>query len=259
MDRRLFLGLSLSAFLAACSQSQTNKPPSAVVLTISVAASLKEAMAEISQEYSKRSPNVTINYNFGASGALQQQIAQGAPVDVFLAAAPKNLNALQEKGLLLTETRQNLLENQLVLIVPQDQVNLKDFDGLTNAAITKIAIGDPDSVPAGQYAQEALTKLKLYDRLKPKLVFAKDVRQVLAYVETGNVDAGLVYITDARISKKVKQVALAPADTYSPIIYPLAVLKNSQQPEAARAFVQFLSSDEAKAVFIKYGFSMAKK
>jgi len=248
-------------FAVSCSQTtpttnsspastQTGKP---VAITVSAAASLKDVMAQIKQLY----PEATLTYNFGASGSLQQQIEQGAPVDVFISAAPKQMNALQQKGLILTETRKNLLKNQVVLIAPKDSIAVSGFKDLTSDKVKKIAIGEPKSVPVGKYSQEVLTSLGLFAQLKPKLVFANDVRQVLSYVETGNADAGIVYITDAKISNKVKVVATAPPTSHSPIVYPVAVVKDSKNIDAAKQFVQFLFGSQAKAVFEKYGFSLA--
>jgi molybdate transport system substrate-binding protein len=270
MKRRRFLtaiACTTATFLAAvgCSQPTTNAPSDAtaaqsesVELTVSAAASLQDAMKEIQPIYEAENPNITITYNFGSSGSLQQQIEQGAPADVFLSAAPKQMNALQEKDLLLEGTRQDLLKNSIVLVVPKEATGLANFKELETEKASKIAIGEPESVPAGQYSKEVLTSLNLFESLRSKFVFAKDVRQVLTYVETGNVDAGLVYATDAKVSDRVKVAATAPEDTHAPIIYPVAVLKDSPNPEAAKEFVEFLTSDRAKAVFEEYGFSTNK-
>ena len=223
-------------------------------LTVSAAISLTNAMQEIKSLYQSSNPNVNITYNFGASGALQQQIEQGAPVDVFFSAAAKQMDALQQKNLLLSETRSNLLNNRLVLVVPRNAPALTNFKDLTRSQIKRIAVGEPKSVPAGQYAQELLTNLKIFDSIKSKLVYGNNVRQVLTYVETGNVDAGIVYLTDAKESKSVRVGATAQENLHSPIVYPVAVLKDSKNAAAAREFVQFLSGTEARTVFGKYGF-----
>lgn len=225
-----------------------------VILTVSAAASLQDVMKEIQSIHRQEQPNATITYNFGSSGSLQQQIEQGAPVDVFISAAQKQMDALQQKNLLLTDTRKDLLRNQVVLVTSKNASNISDFKDLTSEEVNRVSIGDPQSVPAGQYGREVLTYLNLYESLKPKLVFAKDVRQVLTYVETGNVDAGIVYATDAKTSDQVNVMVTAPENSHSPIIYPVAVLRDSKNADAAREFVQFLSSDAAKAVFEKYGF-----
>ena len=247
---------------AGCNQSTISSPTATTgvkpaALTVSTAASLKEAMGDIKQLYTRQKPNVTITYNFGSSGSLQQQIQQGAPVDIFISAASKQMDALQEKGLLIADTRKNLLSNQLVLIAPKNSTTVSGFKDLTSDDVKKVAIGEPKSVPAGKYAQEVLTSLKIFDLIKPKVVFAKDVRQVLSYVETGNADVGMVYMTDAKLSNSVKIVVTAPAKSHSPVVYPVAVIKDSKNILAAKDFVQFLSSDSAGDIFVKYGFNKA--
>ncbi|MEG3935174.1 MULTISPECIES: molybdate ABC transporter substrate-binding protein [unclassified Microcoleus] len=226
-------------------------------LNVSAAISLSKALGEIKTVYQSSNPNFTITYNFGASGALEQQIQQGAPVDVFFSAATKQMNDLQQSNLLINDTRRNLLTNRLVLITPKNGVALSDFKQLTDARIKKIAIGEPKSVPVGQYAQEMLNKLGLWGQIQPKLVLGNNVRQVLTFVESGNVDAGIVYATDATASDKVTVRLTAAENLHSPIVYPLAVIRNSRNPAAAKAFVDFLAGDRAKIVFQKYGFGMA--
>lgn len=227
-------------------------------LTVSAAISLSPALTEIKTVYQSSNPNTIITYNFGASGALEQQIQQGAPVDIFFGAATKQMDGLQKANLLLNETRRNLLTNRLVLITPKNGAVLSDFKQLTEAKIKKIAIGAPKSVPAGQYAQEMLTKLGLLPQLQPKLVLGNNVRQVLTFVESGNVDAGIVYTTDAKASDKVTVRLTAAENLHSPIVYPLAIIKNSRNSAAAKLFVEFLAGDRAKIVFQKYGFGTAR-
>ncbi|HXD91514.1 MAG TPA: molybdate ABC transporter substrate-binding protein [Candidatus Binataceae bacterium] len=229
-------------------------------LTVSAAISLKDALDDAKQTYTAANPTVTIVANYGASGSLQLQIEQGAPVDVFLSAAPKQMDALETKGLLLEGTRRDLLRNEVVLIVPKDStVGISSFQDLTHANVKQVALGEPVTVPAGQYAKEVLTSLGIYDAVNSKAILAKDVRQVLTYVETGNVDAGIVYATDAMSSTKVKVVATAPAKSHAPVIYPVAVIKASKDPVAARAFLGFLASPQGRAVFEKYGFAPATR
>jgi molybdate transport system substrate-binding protein len=223
-------------------------------LTISAAISLKDSLEEIKTLYQKKDPKIQITYNFGSSGSLQQQIEQGAPVDIFISAANKQMDALESKNLLLAGTRRNLVTNQLVLIISKKEKNVNKFSDLTKPDINKIALGEPKSVPAGKYAEEVLKFYKVLDQIKSKIVYAKDVRQVLTYVETENVNAGLVYITDAKTSQKVRIAAIAPKESHSPIVYPLAILKESKNPAAAKAFDQFLKHNQSKTIFKKYGF-----
>jgi molybdate transport system substrate-binding protein len=227
-------------------------PPDDV--TVSAAISLKDALDEISHLYSSEHPSAEVHFNLGGSGTLQRQIEQGAPVDIFISASPKEMDSLQSQGLLLPDTRKNLARNSVVLIVPAGRTSIPGFQDLTKAVVKTVAVGEPQTVPAGKYAQEVLTHFGIYDQLKPKLVLAKDVRQVLTYVETENADAGIVYATDAKISKKVTVVATAPEDSHSPVVYPAAVIKNSKNAAGAKAFLDFLASEKARTVFQKYGF-----
>ncbi len=242
---------------AAEAPSASATPDEPIELTVSVAASVQDAMKEVQAAYQETAPNVTIVYNFGSSGSLAQQIAQGAPVDAYLSAAPKWMDDLAAQGEIVEGSRKDLLLNSLVLIAPKAASGVTGFADLATDKVSKIAIGEPASVPAGEYAKESLTALNLFEAVQPKLVLGKDVRQVLAYVETGDVDAGLVYATDARISDQVRGVTNAPAETYSPIVYPVAALKG-EDAEAAQAFINFLSTDEAIAIFEEYGFTVAE-
>jgi molybdate transport system substrate-binding protein len=238
-------------FAAAAPQSKTE-------IIVSAAISLKDALDEVTHLCTAVNPNVSVKTNYGASGTLEIQIEQGAPVDVFLSAAPKQMNALEAKGLLLEGTRKDLLRNEVVLIVPvSSSLPISSFQDLTRADVKLVALGEPTVVPAGQYAKEVLTNLGIYDAVNSKAVLAKDVRQVLTYVETENVDAGIVYATDALSSPKVKVVARAPESSHSPVIYPVAAIKGSKNPAAAREFTNFLSGPQARAVFQKYGFTLA--
>jgi len=227
-------------------------------LTVSAAISLTDALENIKSLYRQNHQNITITYNFGASGSLQQQIKQGAPVDIFISAASKQMDALQQNNLLSSDTRTNLLLNSLVLITSNNNYTISNFQALINPKVKRIAIGEPQSVPAGQYAQELLANLKIFDQLKPKFVYGSNVRQVLTYVETGNVDAGIVYTTDAKQSNQVRIGATAPSSLHSPIVYPVAVLKRSKNVATARDFVQFLSSAQSNTVFEKYGFKIVE-
>lgn len=241
---------------AGCSKeaSRTDQQAQPVNLTVAAAASLTDVSKELSKVYTAAHPNVTITYNFAASGTLQKQIEEGAPADLFISAAKSQMDNLAAKQLIIAASRQNLLGNELVLIGPKDS-GLTGFDGLTGAAIGKIAIGTPESVPAGQYAKDTLISMGLWDKLQSKLVQAKDVRAVLTYVETGNVDAGLVYRTDAATKSTVKIVAAAPPGSSKPIVYPMAILASSKQQPEAQKFADFLASEEAMQVFARYGFT----
>lgn len=253
----LLSGCGKNAVLSANSTSDSNtKPKANVNLTISAAASLKDSLTEIKAVFAKENPSVTLTYNFGSSGTLQQQIEQGADADIFISAAKKQMDALASKDLIIKDTNRNLLLNDVVLVTPKDNSSITSFNDLTTEKAKKISLGEPKSVPAGQYAEEVFTKLGILDKVKSKVVYGKDVKEVLTWVETGNADAGVVYSTDAKVSTKVNVIATASSDSHTPIVYPAAVIKASKNVDAAKEFMTFLNSEKAKAVFEKYGFKL---
>jgi molybdate transport system substrate-binding protein len=240
--------------LAGCGDKESED----VTLNVLAAASLTDAMEEVNALYMGEHSNVTIVANYASSGALQQQIAEGAPCDVFLSASAAKMNLLRDAGLLLNDTRIDLLTNSIVLIVPKGStLDIKSFMDLTEDYVTIIAAGDPAFVPAGKYAQTAFDALGITEQVTDKLVLGADVRAVLAYVETGNVDAGIVYATDALLSDSVEIVATAPDEVNDTIVYPGAIVKASEEVDAAGEYLDFLSSAAAMAIFEKYGFSPA--
>ncbi|WP_407313180.1 molybdate ABC transporter substrate-binding protein [Desulfosporosinus sp. SB140] len=251
--------------LVGCSAGNAAQPPANTAQTkptevmVSAAASLQNSLDELKKDYEQKNSNVKLTINYGASGTLQQQIEQGAPVDLFISAGKAQVDALEKKNLIDKDSRVDLLGNDLVLITGKDNTKVTSLDDLTKSTVGQISIGTPKSVPAGQYAQEALTNLKLWDSLQPKLVMAKDVTSVLNYVETGNADAGFVYKSDAQSSTKVKVVAAVPANSYKPVVYPAAIIAATKNKQAASDFLKYLQGPDAQQVFAKYGFkSMAK-
>jgi len=226
-------------------------------LVVAAAASLTDVAAEIAKMYKTVEPNVTITYTFSSSGALQTQIEEGAPVDVFMSAAKKQMTALEQKGLIKEDTKKELLVNKVVLITPKDSTKeIKSFEDIATDKVLKIALGEPNSVPVGQYSEEIFTSLGILDKVKVKSNYGNDVRQVLTWVESGEVDCGVVYATDATSSDKIKVVCEAPKDSHKPAIYPVAVLKSSKYKVEAQAFLDFLSTTEVVNTFKKYGFEM---
>jgi molybdate transport system substrate-binding protein len=240
-------------------QAKEEPPAAKAELTISAAASLTDSLKEVQKRFEAKHPGIRIYFNFGASGALQQQIEQGAPTDLFLPAAAKNMKALVDQGLIDADQQTNLLTNELVLVVPADGMSsVGGLEDLTKPDVRHIAVGEPETVPAGSYAKEALTNAKLWDALQSKFVLAKDVRQVLTYVESGNAEAGFVYKTDALTSKKVKVVRSIDTKLYKPIQYPAGIVKATKHGKEAKQFYDFLQSKEAQDVFVKYGFSASE-
>ncbi|WCM59939.1 molybdate ABC transporter substrate-binding protein [Paenibacillus polymyxa] len=242
------------------SSSQTSsKTAETTELTISAAASLTDALKEIQHSYESIHTGIKLNFNFGGSGALEKQIEQGAPSDLFLSASTKNMKSLVDQQLIDTKKQKTWLTNKLVAVIPADgTMNIASVTDLTKKEVKKVAIGIPESVPAGNYAQEALTKAELWDTLQNKLVQAKDVRQVLQYVETGNADVGFVYKTDALTSQKAKIAFEVDPKTYSPVEYPIGIVKASKHIQEAEDFYACLQSQESLNIMAKYGFTVPK-
>lgn len=225
-------------------------------ITVSAAASLKDVMQDIKKAYETEVKSDNLIFNFGGSGALQQQIENGAPTDVFISAAQKQMDALVSKGVIENGTKLNIVTNEVVLIIPKtSKSKISSYNGLSDVGIAKIGCGEPASVPVGQYSMEVFKNLGITDKVVGKLVYAKDVRAVLNWVETENADAGIVYRTDAITSDKIKIVCAAPKGSHSLIIYPAAVISESKVKDSASKFVKFLKSAKAKEIFVKYGFT----
>jgi|SRR5262245_27960304 len=228
-------------------------------ITVSAAVSLRDAFREISKKY-EEGTGTRVNLNFGASGVLQKQIESGAPVDLFASAGIPQMDALAKQGLIVSDTRRDFARNTLVLIVPADSTSgITDFADLGGAKVTKLAIGNPKTVPVGQYAQQSLTRLGLWQTVEPRLVLAEDVRQALDYVARSEAEAGIVYASDVRATgDRVRAVATAPADTHEPILYPIAIVRAGKNQGAARAFIDVVMGEEGQRILEKYGFERVR-
>ncbi len=237
--------MALALALTGCGR----RAPEAI--TVSAAASLQLAMKAVVGTYN----DGKVQLNFGGSGALARQIVNGAPVDLFVSAGSQPMDELEAKGLLLPGTRRDLLRNVILLVASNPAV--VSFESLDDARVKHIALGDPASVPAGEYGRQVLTSLGLWERLKPKMVFDADVTQVLNHVATGNADAGIVYATDAARGPDIRAVCAAPPGSHQPVVYPMAVLKNSRNQAASRAFAAFLADPAARNTFQRLGFTVA--
>lgn len=256
--RRLLFILAIFVvfiFFAPNARAQTS---ARVEITVSAAASLNRVLTEIGRNY-ERERGVRVRFNFGASGALQRQIEEGAPIDVYIAAAERNMNELARQNLIETASRRIVAGNRLVLIVPRDsRLPIHRFKDLVSPAVTHVAVGGPQ-VPAGLRAREVFARLGIWPQIERKAVRAKDVREVLAQVERGNVDAGIVYFSDAVASRAVRMVSVAPASMHARIRYPAAVIAKRRNAPAANAlaardFVRFLASSQARAIFRHHHF-----
>jgi molybdate transport system substrate-binding protein len=245
----LILGMAMLLCLAVPSRAEE--------LTISAAASLTNAFTELAAAFEARRPDSDTVLNFASSGALYRQIRQGAPVDVYASANPKWMDDAEADGLIIPGTRTDFAANSLVLIVPADNpAGLESVVDLAEKA-RNVALGTPETVPAGQYAKKSLESLGLFDDLSALLIYAEHVRQVLDYVRRGEVDAGFVYRTDAiQAGESVRITQEMPLAT--PVTYPVAVLADAPNPELARVFVDFLATPGAVAILEKHGFSKPK-
>ena len=225
-------------------------------VTLSVAISMKDVVEELGRGFMAGHPGVTLRYNFGSSGELQKQIEGGAPVDLFISAAQRQMDELEKKGLVVGATRRVFARNVLTVVKPADsRIDIVKPPDLLDARVAKIVVGNPRTVPAGQYAEESLRALGLWERLQPKLVFAENVRQALEYIARGEVDAGFVYTTDAVTRGGQVKEAFRPAeDTYRPVLYPVAVVAGSKQSVLAQAFVDLLTSRAGQTTLGRFGF-----
>jgi len=224
-------------------------------ITVSAAISLKNAFEEVGRIYEAQNGTKCI-FNFGASGDLAKQIAGGAPVDVFASAAQKDIDDVDKQGLIVAGTRADFASNSIVLIVPAGtKTSLKSFEGLRAAEIKKIAVGNPKSVPAGRYADEVFGFYQMLPSIKNKFIYAENVRQVLDYVTRDEVDAGVVYVTDAAArSKEIKIIATAPEASHKPVLYPIAIVKGTKSEADAKVFIALVLSPEGKKILQKFGF-----
>jgi len=245
MTRRLFL---LLCCLALASTAM------AANIRVSAASSLTDALHDIARIY-ERDTHDTILFDFGASSTLARQIAEGAPSDVFFSADELKMDQLQQRGYIVKASRRSILSNTLVIIVPSDSnLKIKGAADLADNAISNIAVAEPQSVPAGIYAKEYLRAQRVWDRIKDKIIPTENVRAALAAVESGNVQTGIVYRTDALVSRAVRIVFEVPASEGPKISYPVAIVGDSKQKAAAQKFIDFLLSPPAQEVFRKYGF-----
>jgi molybdate transport system substrate-binding protein len=248
----LLMAICLMLSLVGCSN---NTSADESTITVAAAASLKNCIdGKLIPMFQEKYTNIKIKATYDSSGKLQTQIEEGADVDVFMSAAMKQMDALDEKGLIVQDSIVRLLENKIVLILPQNSTKeIRMFEDVLKADV--IAIGDPASVPAGQYAKEVLTNLNIWEEVSKKASLGTNVTEVLNWVAEGSADAGIVYSTDAASTEKVEVVAEAPEGSVSKVVYPVGIVKASKNEASARKFIEFLQTDEAKEVFESFGFA----
>jgi molybdate transport system substrate-binding protein len=238
-------------FLAAAG---TALPARSAEVIVFAAASLTESLKEIAATYEQQSGDRVV-FNLAASGPLARQIEEGAPADVFISADEARMDALEQQDLIVKETRRSRLSNLLVIVTsPDNPLALASPTDLAQPAVKRVALGEVRTVPVGAYAREYLTRLELWTAIEGKVIPCESVRAVLAAVESGNVDAGIVYRTDAAVSRKVTVVFEVPRDAGPAISYPMALVTHARQPVAARKFLDHLGGDAAAVVFTRHQF-----
>lgn len=248
--------LTMSMFImTGCGGEEADKEKPEV--TVLAAASLTDALDEIIAEYEKDA-ECTVTPSYAGSGDLVQQIEGGAPCDIFVSASKSNMDQLEDGGYIDKETRKDLLGNTLTLVAAIEKKDAVTMETLTSDEVGTIAVGEPETVPAGKYASQVFEKKEIADQLTDKIVYAKDVKAVLNYVETGDADCGFVYRTDALIMDDTKGAIIGDVDEnlHDPIVYPAALMKDAPQAEYAADFYEFMQTDFAKEVFEKYGFAV---
>lgn len=260
MKNNKYMAAALSALLlltmSGCGAKDGAAKGEQAELTVLAAASLTDVCNEIKEKYEADHADVTLRFSYGSSGALQTQIEEGAPADVFLSAAMKQMTALDEEGLMDSDSIVRLLENKIVLVVPADSdTDLSSFEEVAEDKVGLIGLGEPESVPVGQYSEEVYVSLNLWDQVRAKANYGSDVRTVLSWVETGAVDCGIVYATDAYTTEQVRIVAEAPEGSCKPVVYPAGVVADCANLEEAKAFVEYLQTEEILTLFESYGFS----
>lgn len=249
--KRLFLTLIAGTLLLMTCTSGA----AAAELTVSAAMSLKGAFEEIGKAYEQKNPGTKVRFNFGASGDLGRQIAGGAPIDVFASAAQKDMDDLAAKGLIQTATRADFAGNSLVLITPKSGAKLTSFADLLNPSVKRIAIPNPKTSPAGRYAAETFAHYRIADAIKSRLIYGETVRQIMDYVARGEVDAGVVFASDAAGRPRDAVVAATAAPgSHGKILYPIAAVKDSRNSARAASFIKLVTSPEGQQLLRKHGF-----
>ncbi len=248
---RTLLALTVAATAAVGAAEAASRE-----LTFSVAVSLKEAVEDLGRRFMQAQPGVTLRYNVGSSGELSKQIEAGAPIDLFLSAAERQMDELERGGLIVRATRRVFARNVLVAVKPLDSpLDVAKPADLLHPRVRRVVVGNPRTVPAGQYAEQSLRALGMWDRLGARLVFAENVRQALEYVARGEVDVGFVYASDLSARPgRVKEAFRPGEDTYQPVTYPVAVVTGAREPVLAEAFIRLLVSPEGQAALARFGF-----
>lgn len=245
--------LTIPLALAGCKVANTGDKNEKYI-TISAAASLKEPLVEMVPGFEEKN-KVKVDFNFGGSGTLQKQIEEGAPVDIFISAGKSQMDALEKNKFIESSTRRDILENDLVLVYSNSIGKINSIEELISRKVT-LAIGEVKTVPAGQYAKQSLEAMGFWDKVSGTFIYAKDVKEVLRYVEKGEVQAGFVYNSDTASLSKDYSILKIPDNTHEPIVYSAAVISSSKEKELSKAFIDFIQSSKNKEIFNKYKFKV---
>jgi molybdate transport system substrate-binding protein len=238
--------------LASCTNSNVGTKTE---ILVAAASSMTPALTDIAAEFKKTNKDIQVTFTFGSSGKLAQQIKGGAPVDVFISASSSDMDTLEKENKIELDSRTNITKNMLVVIRPKNETHPLSGENPFTSKAGHFAIGNPEIVPAGVYAKEALIKLGEWKALKSKFVFGKDVRQVLTFVETGNTEMGIVFMSDAKSSNKVEVILEIDPALHSPAVYPGAIIAATEQPDAAHAFLDYLKTSEVQEILTNHGFT----
>ncbi|SFM67681.1 molybdate ABC transporter substrate-binding protein [Methanolobus profundi] len=268
LNKKLILAiaaiLALVVFVSGCTDTNTEDVATdmdtdtgeVTTITVSAAASLTEAFTEIETAFETENPDIDINYNFAGSGTLRMQIEGGAPIDVFASASQSHMDLLSNQSLIVEDSRKDFAANTVVLITPVDsELDITGPEDLISDDVGTISIGNPETAPVGKYTVEALEEAGLWDELASKTLLAENVKQVLVYVERGEVDAGFVYSTDAATADDGTIDIKATIPTVTPISYPIAIVSSSEHQNEAQVFVDFITSEEGTTILDSYGFT----
>lgn len=245
----------VGAYLANSTESSAQETDSEEI-TVSAATSLTESYRDIVKHFETANPDIDVNLNLASSGSMRMQIEGGAPIDVFASASQKHMDILDAKDMIDADSRRDFARNSLVMVVPAGTNQIENIEDLGSEEITKIALGDPETAPAGRYAKQGLEEAGLWQAIEGKSIFAENVKQVLVYVERGEVDAGFVYMTDAQTSESDNMRIVGEVPVDADISYPVAILADSEAKEASRQFIDFVTGTEGKRILEEYGFKV---
>lgn len=250
--------LTVGLFVSGCTDTDTGTGPTQnTTITVSAAASLTEAFTAMEKEFETENPGTDVVFNFAASGTLRSQIEGGAPIDVFASAAQDQMDILASKSLIRNDTREDFVENSIVLIVPSGNgLGITGVEDLTRSDVKNIAIGNPETVPAGKYAKESLTSAGIWDSVSGKMLMGENVKQVLVYVERGEVDAGFVFSTDASSAQEGRVEVVTPVPVSTPVTYPIAVVASTRHLKESQKFVDFVTGETGRTILEQYGFNI---